>query len=113
MGWIKVHDATSLKEGDLIGFSYVDGNKKLLIAKINGKLYATDGICTHTFAELSNGFMNEEDKTVTCPLHLSAFDLQSGVPKNAPAEVPNKSCCLSTLYIKECSYKYQETMQGE
>lgn len=58
-------------------YNYDDGNKKLLIAKINGKLYATDVICTHAYAELSDGFLNEEDKTVTCPLHLSAFDLKS------------------------------------
>ena len=97
MGWIKIGDATSLKNGDLIGFSYGDdGNKKLIIAKINGKLYAADGICTHAYAELSNGFLNEENKTVTCPLHLSAFDLQSGVPRNAPAEVP-----LKTYQVKE------------
>jgi 3-phenylpropionate/trans-cinnamate dioxygenase ferredoxin subunit len=96
MGWTKVCNTSSLKDGDLIGFNYDDGNKKLLIAKINGKLYATDGICTHAYAELSNGFLNEEDKTVICPLHLSAFDLQSGVPRNAPAEVP-----LKTYQVKE------------
>jgi 3-phenylpropionate/trans-cinnamate dioxygenase ferredoxin subunit len=96
MKWTKVCDANSLKDSDLISFDYDSGNKKLLIVKINGKLYATDGICTHAYAELSNGFLNEEDKTVTCPLHLSAFDLQSGVPKNAPAELP-----LKTYQVKE------------
>jgi 3-phenylpropionate/trans-cinnamate dioxygenase ferredoxin component len=96
MGWTKVSDANSLKNGDLVSFNYDDSNRKLLIARINGKLYATDGICTHAYAELSNGFLNEEDKTVTCPLHLSAFDLQSGVPRNAPAEIP-----LKTYQVKE------------
>lgn len=84
-------DANSLNDGDLVSFNYGDTNRKLLIARINGKVYATDGICTHAYAELSNGFLNEEEKTVTCPLHLSAFDLQSGVPKNAPAEIPLKT----------------------
>jgi 3-phenylpropionate/trans-cinnamate dioxygenase ferredoxin subunit len=96
MTWTKVCDADSLNDADLVSFNYGDSNKKLLIAKINGKVYATDGICTHAYAELSNGFLNEEDKTVTCPLHLSAFDLQSGVPRNAPAEIP-----LKTYQVKE------------
>jgi nitrite reductase/ring-hydroxylating ferredoxin subunit len=96
MGWTKVCDVNSLKDGDIVSFIYDDGERKLIIAKIKGKLYATDGICTHAYAELSNGFLNEEEKTVTCPLHLSAFNLESGVPRNAPAEIP-----LKTYQVKE------------
>ena len=32
--------------------------------------------------------MNEDEKTVTCPLHMSRFNLESGSPENLPAEVP-------------------------
>jgi 3-phenylpropionate/trans-cinnamate dioxygenase ferredoxin component len=35
-------------------------------------------------------FLNEE-KTVTCPLHLSIFKLHDGVPQNPPAETPLKT----------------------
>jgi nitrite reductase/ring-hydroxylating ferredoxin subunit len=62
MGWIKVCYADSLSKGDLIGFDY--DNKKILIAKVQDKIYATDGICTHEYADLSTGFLNEEEKTV-------------------------------------------------
>ena len=85
MGWIKVCDADSLSSGDLIGFDY-NNIKKILIAKIQDKIYATDGICTHEYADLSTGFLNEQEKTVTCPLHLSVFKLDNGVPQNPPAE---------------------------
>lgn len=95
MRWIKVCDENSLNDGDLVGFDYDDNNnkkkKKLLIVKIHGTIYATDGICTHEYAELSNGFLNEEEKTVTCPLHLSVFNLTNGVPLNPPAERPLKT----------------------
>ena len=95
MEWIKVCDEKSLNDGDLIGFDYQDNNdnknKKLLITKIHGKIYATDGICTHEYAELSSGFLNEEEKTVTCPLHLSVFNLDNGSPLNPPAEKPLKT----------------------
>jgi 3-phenylpropionate/trans-cinnamate dioxygenase ferredoxin component len=96
MEWIKICDEKSLKDGDLVGFDCYDNNdnnnkKKILIAKIHGKIYASDGICTHEYAELSNGFLNEEQRTVTCPLHLSVFNLESGIPLNPPAEKPLKT----------------------
>ena len=89
MGWIRVSDTNSLSNGDLIEFDY--NNKKILIAKTQGKIYATDGICTHEYADLSTGFLNEEEKTVTCPLHLSIFKLDDGIPQNPPAEMPLKT----------------------
>lgn len=65
--------------------------KSIYIAKIQDKIYATDGICTHEYADLSTGFLNEQEKTVTCPLHLSVFKLDNGVPQNPPAELPLKT----------------------
>ena len=53
MGWIKVCEADSLGNGDLIGFDY--NSKKILIVKAQDKIYATDGICTHEYADLSTG----------------------------------------------------------
>jgi 3-phenylpropionate/trans-cinnamate dioxygenase ferredoxin subunit len=89
MAWIKVCDANSLSNGDLIGFDY--SNKKILITKAQDKIYATDGICTHEYADLSTGFLNEEEKTITCPLHLSVFKLDNGMSQNPPAEIPLKT----------------------
>ncbi|MGB6674885.1 MAG: non-heme iron oxygenase ferredoxin subunit [Candidatus Nitrosopolaris sp.] len=89
MGWTKVCEANSLSNGDLIGFDH--NNKRILIAKALGKIYATDGICTHEYADLSTGFLNEEESTVTCPLHLSVFKLDDGIPQNPPAETPLKT----------------------
>ena len=87
--WIKVCDANSLKNGDLLDFDFDD--KKVLISKAGNKVYATDRICTHAYADLSTGFMNESEKTVTCPLHMSVFRLEDGSPQNLPAEEPLKT----------------------
>jgi len=87
--WIKVCDIKSLKNGDLLDFDKED--KKLLISKTKDKVYATDRICTHAYADLSTGFINEDEKTVTCPLHMSAFKLEDGTPQNLPAEDPLKT----------------------
>ena len=89
MEWIKVCDKDSLSNGDLMGFDYKD--KELLITKVQHEIYATDRICTHQYADLSSGFLNEEEKTVTCPLHLSVFKLANGIPQNLPAELPLKT----------------------
>jgi nitrite reductase/ring-hydroxylating ferredoxin subunit len=87
--WIKVCDANSLKNGDLLDFDFDD--KKVLISKAGNRVYATDRICTHAYADLSTGFMNESEKTVTCPLHMSVFRLDDGSPQNLPAEEPLKT----------------------
>ena len=62
------------------------GEKRLMIVNVNGQLYATDRICTHEEADLSTGFLI--GSVVTCPLHLSRFDVISGEVQNAPASVP-------------------------
>ncbi|MFL6392186.1 MAG: Rieske (2Fe-2S) protein [Nitrososphaeraceae archaeon] len=87
--WIKVCDIKSLKNGDLLDFDKED--KKILLSKTIDKVYATDRICTHAYADLSTGFINEDEKTVTCPLHMSAFKLEDGTPQNLPAEDPLKT----------------------
>jgi 3-phenylpropionate/trans-cinnamate dioxygenase ferredoxin subunit len=87
--WIKVCDVKSMKNGDLLDFDIYD--KKILISKSKDKVYATDRICTHAYADLSTGFINEDEKTVTCPLLMSAFNLEDGTPRNLPAEEPLKT----------------------
>ena len=84
--WIRACDSKSLKLGEMMDFDYHD--KKILLVNIDNTIYASDRICTHAYADLSTGFLNEEDKTVTCPLHMSAFNLENGNPLNLPAKDP-------------------------
>lgn len=84
--WVRVCNIDSLKPGELMDFDFND--KKILLVNINNKIYASDRICTHAYADLTMGFLNEEEKTVTCPLHMSAFNLKDGLPLNLPAEDP-------------------------
>jgi len=80
-----------LNDGQLLSFDYDD--KKIMLAKIQGKIFATDRTCTHEEADLSTGILTEQG--VTCPLHLSVFNLENGNPENLPAEKP-----LETFNIK-------------
>jgi len=89
ISWIKACDAKTLNNGEMIDFDFEE--KKILISKVNNKIFATDRICTHAYADLSTGFVNEDETTVTCPLHMSRFNLETGVPENLPAEIPLKT----------------------
>lgn len=78
-----------MKNSCLLDFDYE--NKKILVVNVGNRIYATDRICTHAYADLSMGFLNETERTVTCPLHMSNFNLEDGIPQNLPAEEPLKT----------------------
>ena len=60
--------------------------KRALVVNLDGKIHAWDGTCTHEEADLSTGFLLGEE--ITCPLHLSRFNLHTGDAVNPPAETP-------------------------
>jgi 3-phenylpropionate/trans-cinnamate dioxygenase ferredoxin subunit len=64
----------------------VDGTDILIVHDSEGNLHATQGICTHEYFELDKGFLT--DGTLTCALHLSRFDLDTGEALDPPAELP-------------------------
>ena len=87
--WIKACELKELNNSELLGFDF--NEKKILISRIRDRVYATDRICTHAYADLSTGFVNEDEGTITCPLHMSSFKLEDGTPQNLPAEEPLKT----------------------
>jgi nitrite reductase/ring-hydroxylating ferredoxin subunit len=86
--WIDISNFLGLKKGEMAEFDYED--KKIMIANIKGDFFASDRVCTHAYVDLTGGSLNESEKTVTCPLHRSSFDLRSGNALNLPAEDPLK-----------------------
>jgi 3-phenylpropionate/trans-cinnamate dioxygenase ferredoxin component len=64
----------------------LDNGRRVLVVNLDGTLHAWDGTCTHEEADLSTGFLLGE--RVTCPLHLSVFDLNTGEAITPPATVP-------------------------
>jgi 3-phenylpropionate/trans-cinnamate dioxygenase ferredoxin component len=63
----------------------VDGTNILLI-NLDGTIRATQGVCSHEYFELDRGFLTGD--TLTCALHLSRFDLETGEALDPPAELP-------------------------
>jgi nitrite reductase/ring-hydroxylating ferredoxin subunit len=48
----------------------------IALFNLQGRLYATDDICTHAHAHLSDGYVDGE--TVECPLHQGLFHIPTG-----------------------------------
>ena len=66
--------------------AWVDGTDQVLVVNTGGTLRAMQGICSHEYFELDKGFLTRD--SLTCALHLSRFDLETGEPLDPPAEVP-------------------------
>ncbi len=90
-GYVKVCEATDIPPGTMLPVEV--GEVKLMVVNVDGSLHAVNRICTHETADLSTGFLN--GSVVTCPLHLSRFDVKTGTVENPPATVP-----LATYKLK-------------
>tara|TARA_R110000787_G_scaffold92078_18_gene193856 strand:+ start:275 stop:610 length:336 start_codon:yes stop_codon:yes gene_type:complete len=65
------------------------GKTDIALYRLEGTLYATDDICTHAYASMSDGFI--EDGQIECPLHGACFDIKTGKALTAPASVDLKT----------------------
>ena len=84
--WIEVVHENSIQVDSCNIFETVLGTILILKTTVDGKLRALSGICTHEQYVLETGLIQEN--TLICPLHLSAFDLDTGEAQNPPAELP-------------------------
>ena len=64
----------------------VDGTDQVLVINQGGEFTAVQGVCSHEYFELDKGFLT--NGTLTCALHLSRFDLETGEALDPPAELP-------------------------
>ncbi|GAB3501209.1 non-heme iron oxygenase ferredoxin subunit [Amycolatopsis cihanbeyliensis] len=53
---------------------------------VDGAVHVLDDSCTHQDAALSDGWV--DDCIVECPLHMSRFDLRTGMVDAPPAALP-------------------------
>ena len=84
---VRVCGVNELQPGDK---TVIEANgDSVLVVNVNSNIYAVSNICTHEYAELSKGFLL--DDTITCPLHLSRFRLETGEVLNPPATRPLKT----------------------
>ena len=63
----------------------VADDREIAIFNVDGELFATDDICSHEEASLSDGEL--DGHVVECPLHGARFDVRTGRPLSLPAVV--------------------------
>jgi naphthalene 1,2-dioxygenase system ferredoxin subunit len=73
-GWVKAADRAKLAEGDVLGV--LVGGKEIALYDLDGAIYASDDICTHAYAKLSDGWLDKGE--IECPLHAGRFDVKTG-----------------------------------
>ena len=73
-GWIKAAKRGDLAEGEVLGV--LVAGKEIALYDLNGDIFATDDICTHAYAKLSDGWMERGE--IECPLHAGRFDIETG-----------------------------------
>lgn len=84
MGWVEVPGAAALQDDEIVGAEI--GDRKIAVCRSQGRLFAFDNVCTHQFALLSDGFV--ENGTIECPLHQGRFDCSTGQALCAPVTQP-------------------------
>ncbi len=78
--WINTIGVDEIPEDDVIGI-HVDGHQ-IALYKVENEVFATDNLCTHGNALLSDGFL--EDGEIECPLHQGRFCIKSGKAISEP-----------------------------
>ena len=72
--FVKIVKVSNIPKGSMKGFTISD--KQILVANVDGKFYAMDAICSHSFGYLPKGKL--DGYIITCPVHRAQFDVVSG-----------------------------------
>jgi nitrite reductase/ring-hydroxylating ferredoxin subunit len=81
--WVRAAAAADVAEGACLGVRI--GDKDVALYHLpGGEFRATDNVCSHEFALLSDGWL--EAGCIECPLHAARFDVRTGKALSAPAE---------------------------
>lgn len=87
MSWHQIANLSELSEDEAFPVSI--GNDLVAVYKLKGQVFATSNVCTHQFALLSDGIV--EDECVECPLHQARFHVPTGKWQSGPSCGPLKT----------------------
>jgi nitrite reductase/ring-hydroxylating ferredoxin subunit len=80
--WVTVAQLPSLPEGEVLGVEI--GDKSIALYNVDGAIYATDNVCTHAFALLTDGWLDGD--CIECPLHAGRFNVKTGKALGPPVD---------------------------
>lgn len=78
--WTDVAALDEVPVGDVMAIK-CQGHE-IALYEVDGEIFATDNICTHGQARMSDGFL--EGREIECPLHQGRFDVCTGKALCAP-----------------------------
>jgi 3-phenylpropionate/trans-cinnamate dioxygenase ferredoxin subunit len=79
--WIDACATDDIEEEDLIRFDHA-GETYAIYHGIDGRFYATEGLCSHEKVHLCDGLVM--GNLIECPKHNGQFDYRTGQAKRAP-----------------------------
>lgn len=79
--WIDACATDDIDQEDLIRFDHA-GHTYAIYHGVDGKFYATAGLCSHEHVHLCDGLVM--DFLIECPKHNGQFDYRTGEAKKAP-----------------------------
>lgn len=83
-GWVRVATVAEVPEGQVVGRRV--GDKEIALYHLaGGEFRATSNVCTHEYAQLSDGWL--DGAMIECPLHAAQFDVRTGEVLAPPADV--------------------------
>src|SRR5271170_6853968 len=101
--WVTVAQLADVGEGEVLGVEI--GDKSIALYNLDSEIYATDNICTHAFALLSDGWLDGD--CIECPLHSGRFEIKTGKGLGAP--IP---CDLKTFPVRVVGDEVQVQLPG-
>jgi naphthalene 1,2-dioxygenase ferredoxin component len=73
--WTKVAARAAVAaDGDMHGVNIA--GREIALYNIEGAIYATDNLCSHAFAFLTDGWLDGDQ--IECPLHAGRFEVMTG-----------------------------------
>jgi 3-phenylpropionate/trans-cinnamate dioxygenase ferredoxin subunit len=81
MAWTRVAALAELKERGVMD-AEINGDE-IALYWVDDAPYATENICTHAFARLSEGYL--EGDCIECPVHQALFNVKTGAAVSPPA----------------------------
>jgi nitrite reductase/ring-hydroxylating ferredoxin subunit len=90
--WTELCASQELDEGEMKAFEVQD--QRVALYRYQGMVYATDNVCSHAFALLTDGWL--DGQFVECPLHGAQFDITTGAPQSGPAD-----CAIAVFKTQE------------
>ncbi len=89
--WTTVAQRSDVQPGEVLAVEV--GSQRIALYNLDGEIHATDNVCTHAFALMSDGYL--EGDIIECPLHGGRFEVRTGKGLGPPI-----SCDLKTFPVR-------------